>query len=169
MKKTIWQNIDFKVEDWKDDYKEYIEINGFKALNPEDEDEIYDYMVDTNNLYLDDERLNLDKKIDGRILILGDVGRWNGRFNGYKILDNNISSILYTDCDYCEWYSDGYNIKFKGMHHDGVNYHLYRVIREDRNIENLLNDIYDGKEISRKKLNYYTKSLHSYIAEVYGW
>ena len=169
MKRTIWQNIDLKIEDWKDDYKEYIEINEFKALNPENEDEIYDFMIDTNNSYLDDERANLNKKIDGRILVLGDIGRWNGRFNGYKILDDNISSIFETDCDYCEWYSDGYNIKFKGIHHDGVNYAEYRVIREDRNIENLLDDIYDGKEISRKKLNYYTKSLHSYIAEIYGW
>lgn len=169
MKKTIWQNIDLKIEDWKDDYKEYIEINKFKALNPENENEIYDYMIDTNNLYLDDKRLNLDKEIDGRILVLGDIGRWDGRCNGYKILDNNISSILYTDCDYCEWYSDGYNIKFTGCHHDGKNYYTYRVIREDRNIENLLNDIYDGKEITRKKLNYYTRSLHPYVAEVYGW
>ena len=50
MKRTIWQNIDLKIEDWKDDYKEYIEINGFKALNPENVDEIYDYMVNTNDL-----------------------------------------------------------------------------------------------------------------------
>ena len=100
---------------------------------------------------------------------MGDIGRWNGRVNGYRVLDNNISSILETDCDYCKWYSDGYNIKFKGHHHDGTNYYEYRVIRENRNIENLLDDIYDGKEISRSKLNYYTRSLHPYIAEIYGW
>ena len=157
MKRTIWQNIDLKIEDWKDDYKEYIEINKFKALNPENEYEIYDY------------RSNLNKEIDGRILAIADIGRWNGRCSGYKILNNNISSILYTDCDYCEWYSDGYNIKFKGHHHDGVNYLEYRVIREDRNINNLLRDIFYGEEISRKKLNYYTRSLHPYVAEIYGW
>ena len=162
MKKTIWQNIDFKVEDWKDFLEEY---------HPDvtDEYEQMDLIREMNSEYLWDERANLNKKIDGRILVLGDIGRWDGRVNGYKILDNNISSILETDCDYCEWYSDGYNVKFKGIHHDGVNYAEYRVIREDRNIENLLDDIYDGKEISRKKLNYYTKSLHSYVAEIYGW
>ena len=90
MKRTIWQNIDLKIEDWKDDYKEYIEINEFKALNPENEDEIYDYMVNTNDLYLDDERLNLNKEIDGRILVIADIGRWDGRAQGYKILDNII-------------------------------------------------------------------------------
>ena len=162
MKRTIWQNIDLKIEDWKDFLEEY-------HSDVTDEYKQMDLIREMNSQYLWDERVNLNEKIDGRILVLGDIGRWNGRVNGYKILDDNISSILETDCDYCEWYSDGYNIKFKGMHHDGVNYHLYRVIREDRNIDNLLNDIYDGKEISRKKLNYYTKSLHPYVAKIYGW
>ncbi len=168
-KHIIWQNIDLNIEDWKDGYEEYIEINNLEDRNPEDEDEIYDFMVDTNNLYLDDERCNLNKKVDGRILVIADIGRWDGRVQGYEILDDDISSILYSNCEYCKWYSDGYNIKFKGIHHDGVNHLEYRVIREDRNIENLLNDIYNGKEISRKKLNYYTRSLHPYVAEIYGW
>ena len=162
MKRIIWQNIDLKIEDWKDFFEEY-------HPDVDDEYEQMDLIREMNSQYLWDERVNLNEKIDGRILVLGDIGRWNGRFNGYRVLDNNISSILETDCDYCEWYSDGYNIKFKGIHHDGVNYAEYRVIREDRNIDNLLDDIYNGKEISRKKLNYYTKSLHSYVAKVYGW
>lgn len=162
MKRTIWQNIDLKIEDWKDFLEE-----SFPTVT--DEYEQLNLIQELKSEYLWDERANLNKKIDGRILVLGDIGRWDGRVNGYKILDNNISSILETDCDYCKWYSDGYNIKFKGIHHDGPNYLEYRVIREDRNIDNLLNDIYDGKEISRKKLNYYTKSLHPYVAEVYGW
>ena len=162
MKRIIWQNIDLKIEDWKDFLEESFPTvtNEYEQLN---------LIQELNSEYLWDERANLNKKIDGRILVIGDIGRWNGRSNGYKILDNNIASILETDCDYCEWYSDGYNIKFKGHHHDGVNYLRYRVIRENRNIDNLLNDIYDGKEISRKKLNYYTRSLHPYVAEVYGW
>lgn len=162
MKRTIWQNIDLKIEDWKDFLEESFPTvtNEYEKLN---------LIQELNSEYLWDERANLNKKIDGRILAIVDIGRWNGRCSGYKILDNNISCILDTDCDYCEWYSDGYNIKFKGHHHDGTNYVEYRVIREDRNIENLLRDIFYGEEISRKKLNYYTKSLHSYIAEIYGW
>ena len=161
-KHIIWSNINLKIEDWKDFLEKYHpDIN--------DKYEQMNLIREMNSEYLWDERANLNKKIDGRILVLGDIGRWDGRVNGYKILDDNISSILETDCDYCEWYSDGYNIKFKGIHHDGVNYAKYRVIREDRNIHNLLDDIYNGKEISRKKLNYYTRSLHPYVAEVYGW
>lgn len=162
MKRTIWQNIELKIEDWKDFLEE-----SFPTVT--DEYEQLNLIQELNSEYLWDERANLNKKIDGKILVLCDIGRWNGRAQGYKILDDNISSILEPDCDYCEWYSDGYNIKCKGIHHDSTNYYEYRVIRENRKIDNLLRDIFYGEEISRKKLNYYTKSLHPYVAEVYGW
>lgn len=168
-KHIIWSNMNLDIEDWRDDYQEYLEENGFDERHNNDDD-LYKWMYDINAECLYDERANLDKVVDGRILVIGDIGRWNGRVSGYKIIDSgNIHDILYSECDYVEWYGDGYNIRSVGIHHDGRNYAEYRVIREDRNIENLLNDIYDGKEISRAKLNYYTRSLYPYVAKVYGW
>ena len=168
-KHIIWSNMNLDIEDWRDDYQEYLEYNGFDERHNNDDD-LYQWMCDTNAEYIDDERANLDKVVDGRILVIGDIGRWDGRVSGYKIIDSgNIKDILYSECDYVEWYGDGYNIRSVGIHHDGRNYSEYRVIREDRNIENLLDDIYDGKEISRSKLNYYTRSLYPYVAKVYGW
>lgn len=168
MKHIIWSNIDLDVDDWRDGYKEFLEINEIDG-DPEDEESIYEWMLETNNMYLDDERANLNKATSGRILIIADLGLWDGRKQGYKIINGNISDILYDACDYVEWYGDGYNIRATAHHHDGTNYYEYRVIREDRNIDNLLDAIYNGEEISRKKLNYYTKSLYPYVAKIYGW
>lgn len=168
-KHIIWSNMNLDIEDWRDDYQEYLEENGFDERHNNDDD-LYKWMHDINAEYLYDERANLNKVVDGRILVIGDIGRWDRRVSGYKIIDSgNIQDILYSECDYVEWYGDGYNIRSVGIHHDGRNYAEYRVIREDRNIENLLDDIYDGKEISRSKLNYYTRSLYPYVAKVYGW
>ena len=168
-KHIIWSNMNLHIEDRRDGYQEYLEENGFDERHNNDDD-LYQWMCATNAEYIYDERANLDKVVDGRILVIGDIGRWDGRVSGYKIIDSgNIKDILYSECDYVEWYGDGYNIRSVGIHHDGSNYAEYRVIREDRNIENLLNDIYDGKEISRAKLNYYTRSLYPYVAKVYGW
>lgn len=169
-KHIIWSNMNLNIEDWRDGYKEYLEMNDMDDQDPDDEHSIYQWMNETNDMYLDDERCNLNRKVDGRILVIGDLGRWNGRVNGYKIIDSrNIRDILYTDCDYVEWYGDGYNIRCTVHHHDGTNYCLYRVIREDRNINNLLDAIYRGEEITSSKLNYYTKSLYKDVANVYGW
>lgn len=154
-KQIIWSNMNLEEDNLEEIYDEY-ECRGI--------------IVDRNEDWLDDERINLDEEVDGRIIIIADLGLWNGRKQGYKILGTNISDILYErDAEYCEWYSDGYNIKGTAVHHDGTNYYEYRVIREDMNIDNLLNAILEGKKIDRKTLNRYTRSLLPDVAEIYGW
>lgn len=170
-KHIIWSNMNLDIEDWRDGYKEFLEINEMDD-DPDDEDNIFNWACETNAEYLGDEKMNLDKVIDGRILIIGDLGFWHGHSSGYKVLGNNIKEIFNINSrgfDYAEFYGDGHNILAKEAHHDGTNLYLYRVIREDRNIDNLLDAIYRGEEISRSKLNYYTKSLYKYVKEIYGW
>lgn len=168
-KHIIWSNMNLDIEDWREDYKESCENNDME-YDPDDEYAIYEWMMETNKEYFYDERMNLDKVVEGRILVIADLGLWNGRKPAYKIIESgNIKDILGFTYDCAEFYGDGYNIRGTEVHHDGTNCYLYRVIREDRNIQNLLDDIYDGKEYTMKKLNYYTKSLYKDVAKVYGW
>ena len=167
-KRIIWSNMNINTDDWKEGYKEIAEENGWEE-DTDDENNLWNYIYEELDHYIDDERMNLDVTTDGRILVVADLGLWYGRRQGYRILDGNVKNILSADVDYVEWYSDGYNIKATAAHHDGTNYYEYRVIREDRNIQNLLDAIYNGEEITRKKLNYYTRSLEPYVRRVYGW
>jgi hypothetical protein len=165
MKRVIWSNYDLDIEDWRDGYKECMGID-----EPITDDDVYTFMEETNADYLDDERMNLDVETEGRILIIADLGLWHGRKSGYRILNNrNVNAVLQYNYDYAEFYGDGKDLRGTEWHHDGVNYYTYREIREDRDIDKLLNAIYNGEEISRQKLNYYTKSLYPYVAERYGW
>ena len=167
-KRIIWSNMNINPDDWKEGYKEIAEENGWEE-DTDDENNLWNYIYEELDHYIDDERMNLDVTTDGRILVVADLGLWYGRRQGYRILDGNVKNILSADVDYVEWYSDVYNIKATAAHHDGTNYYEYRVIREDRNIQNLLDAIYNGEEITRKKLNYYTRSLEPYVRRVYGW
>lgn len=167
-KRIIWSNMNINPDDWKEGYKEIAEENGWDE-DTDDENNLWNYIYEELDHYIDDERMNLDVTTDGRILVVADLGLWYGRRQGYRILDGNVKNILSADVDYVEWYSDGYNIKATAAYHDGTNYYEYRVIREDRNIQNLLDAIYNGEEITRKKLNYYTRSLEPYVRRVYGW
>lgn len=163
-KRIIWSDRNLDIEDWRDDYREFLEANEIDK-DPDDENDLYEYMINRNNDYFYHEfHYNLNKKIDGRIICLADLGLWDGRRKAHRILDNNINEIMRYHHDYVEIYGDGYNIRATDSHHDGTNYYEFRVIREDRNIENLFN----GKEITRKRLNYYTKSLYPYVAKIYG-
>lgn len=127
-------------------------------------------VYDDIDMWFDDEKLNLSKKLDGRILAIANMGLWNGRRAGYKILGNNLNEVLTSSigCDEKEVYCDAYNVCALGYHHDGYNTVEFREIREDRNIENLLDKIYNNEPITRRELNYYTKSLRSYIKQIYG-
>lgn len=164
-KHIIWSNRDIDFEQWKEDYiahqREYEDDD---CENISDED-VWDWIHMNLDYYLDDERMNLNVETEGRIIAIADVGLWNGRRQGYQILGGTVNEIFRINEDYNEYYSDGHNIKATCIHHDGTNYIEYRVIREGRNIDNLFN----GKEITRKRLNYYTKSLLPYVAKVYGW
>ena len=165
-KKIIWSNLNINIDEWQD-YLEEVENESGEKLN---DNEKYEKIANLLDEYFQDELTNLNIKTDNNIIAIASLGLWNGRKKGYKLLSNNVNSILNGfDCDYIEIYADKYNIKFKGIHHDGQNYIEFREIREGVNIDNLLNAIYTGKEIPRQKLNYYTKSIRHYVADVYGW
>ena len=122
--------------------------------------------------YLEDERANLNIKLDGTILVLADLGLWNGRRTGYKVISSgNIKDCLYDDCDYITWYCDQYNFRCVACHHDGINRYLYRVFREgldEYQIEKFLGKLERGK-VNDRMLRRYTKSIRPEIAKVYGW
>lgn len=168
-KRIIWSNTDCNFYEWKESLIQYQRENDYDDPEDVSDDDVWNFRDESLSNWFDDEHMNLDVWTDGRILAIADLGLWNGRKQGYKILGEKVNEIFRMGEDYNEYYSDGHNIKAACTHHDGTNYIEYRVIREDRNLNNLLMDIYDQKEITRDKLNYYTKSLHPYVAKVYGW
>ena len=168
MEKTdhlIWSNYDLDYEDWRADLEsEYPEMT---------ENERVALMYDINGDYLDDERINLNIQLSRPILIIGDLGLWNGRFSGYKEIESgNIRDCLYSDTDYSTWFVDkNGDLRCDAVHHDGTNHYLYRAYKDgvsDEQIENLKWKIYEGKA-TRKDITRITRRLGDDIGKVYGW
>lgn len=127
----------------------------------------------TNEDYLSDERTNLNIQLSQPIIIIGDIGRWNGRVMGYKTIDSgNIKDCLYSDTDYTEWYVDKYgDLRADAAHHDGTNHYLYRVFKDtatESQVENLKYKLYKGKA-TRADITRITRRLGDEIAAVYGF
>lgn len=158
---TIYKTTGYMTnEEWEEAINNYKEEDGENYT----EDQIETFVCDDNNLWYDDVKDNLNVPLDGKILVIANLGRWNGKFNGYKILNNNLNSILSNlGCDEVHYYSDGKNIRAEGYHHDGTNYYLFREIKDNVNIDKLTDAIYNNKEISTGVLSYYTKSLAPYV------
>jgi hypothetical protein len=163
--RIIWSNKNLKLEDWADYFKELEDDTGDTLT----EDQKYNLMEETNSLYLDDERINLDIQLSGELLVIADIGRWNGRVSGYRtIKSGNIKDILSSDCDYVEWFCDRYNCRCTAIHHDGTNNYIYREVKEGVDIDILKEKIYN-KKFTTQDISRYTKSIRPYIANVYGW
>ena len=81
-KHIIWGNMDLgTLEDWADFIQFQEEENGIVF---EDEDEKWEAIYEMNAQYLEDERMNLgglEKKFDGKIIAIANLGLWNGRHN----------------------------------------------------------------------------------------
>lgn len=160
---VIWSS-DVNIDDWRDFIsKEYGEVS---------EDELYRLAEEMNAEYLEDERMNLDIRVSEGIVCIGDLGLWNGRRTGYKLIGDNISKCLYSDEECLEWYVDEYgDLRCTASHHDGTNYFLYRKwkknISESRK-EWLLDLIYEGKA-TKKDISSCTSRLGDEIADIYGF
>ncbi|MBE7048461.1 MAG: hypothetical protein E7393_03705 [Ruminococcaceae bacterium] len=164
-KHIVWSDIHLDFEDWRDDLQEqYPEAS---------EDELIYRMYETNNDYLSDERVNLDIQLSQSIIVIGDLGLWHGRVQGYKMIESgNIKDCLYSDCDMNEWYVDkNGDFRCTAVHHDGWNHYLYRAFKDnitDTQRENLQEKLYAGTA-TRRDITRYTKRLGDDIGAVYGW
>lgn len=171
MKKFVIWDSWIDMDKWKEFIEEDKELNpeSYKGCDPEEA--AYEAIYDMNQRYLEDERMNLDIQLPHPILILADLGLWNGRSQGYKVIDSgNIKDILHSQSEgECKWYCNGYDICCDESHHDGINHYIYREIRNEDNIDNFLNRIYNGEKIPKRTINYYTRSIAKDIGRVYGF
>jgi len=161
----IWSNYDLDLDDCREDLlEEYPDAS---------ESELYQLMYETKDGYLQDERVNLNIQLSRPILVIGDIGRWNGRVMGYKdIPSGNIRDCLYSDTDYSTWYVDRHgDLRCDAIHHDGRNFYLYRAIKpgvSPSQVDRLKGKIYDGIA-TKADINRVTQRLGDAIGKVYGW
>ena len=163
----IWSNYYNDFDDWKESTSE--DYDGCS------EDKLYEIFCEANAENLNDERCNLNIQLSAPILVIGDLGLWNGRHIGYKeISSGNIRDCLYTerDIDYSTWFVDkNGDLRCEAIHHDGTNYYLYRAYKDgvsQTQIENLKEKIYLGTA-SRADIARVTRRLGDEIGRVYGW
>lgn len=133
------------------------------------ENVIYDSSVDEDGIFFADERVNLNKVLSNPIFCIADLGLWNGRHSGYKVLSRNLADILtcMEEGD-LKFYFDGKDVKCDQCHHDGTNYITFREMREDKSVEDFIRICLAGNPTD-EQIEEYTTSLGKYVCEIYGF
>ena len=167
---TVFDSYDTCSEENMKEAKDLFMKEGFS------EEDITDSMAmdrcyDNERIWFDDELSQLKDLSEGELIAIADVGRWNGRFSGYKEI-KSLEDAMYTSCDYEEVYVDSNgDLRKRESHHDGSNSILYRYWKDgltDVQKENFLQKIYDGKA-TQKDVTRYTRKAGVGIADAYGW
>ncbi len=160
-KKIIWTNDDF------DEWKESMIANMGEDETEDDFNE--ERYAEDCSIFLDDERSNLNVPIDGCIVCFAVLDLWDGQYKGAKIVGDNVKKILDTSCgDYVTWFCDRFNARCEDTHHDGTNTYLYRIAKNRKQAETLVNKI-AYEDMTEKEFRKATRSVRPFIAKVFGW
>ena len=86
-------------------------------------------------------------------------------------MNNNLNSILNNfNCDYMQVYQDRYNVRAKCIHHDGINYILFRMLRPELSYDEIdhFEELLCTGKLTDRELRRYTISLNKEIDNIYG-
>ena len=169
-KRVIYDNYDIYNDDAMKEQRQCFLDSGFIESEITD-DMLYSALNDDNSFWFDSVLQDLSHCSDGGVIAIANIGRWNGRFSGYKEY-SSLEDIAYTNCDYECIYVDGYgNLRKDESHHDGNNHILYRYWKDgitDTQRDNFLDKIYNG-ECTPQDITKYTRAIGKSIADYYGW
>ena len=152
-----WRDLwDFNISEGYYTKEELDEDTRFKMLLEQEE---FDWDV------VKTELRTLDKSLPHyNYLVIGSVGRWNGTFEGWKLVDS-LEDALYMNCDYMKIWYDKNGLHIRGIHHDGSNLVTVWGVRPDVDIDTLEDWLY---ECEHKKLWYKFDNLAPYISAHFG-
>ena len=166
-KRVLWSSeIDFDA--WRDDYK--------KTYPDATEDEIDEMISDQNYDDLVVERGILGINLPEPIIVIADLGLWDGRRTGYKEIPGNIAKCLdvrVSSSYESTWYLDERNdLVCDDIHHDGTNHYLYRTWKKTATPQqraNFVSKIMTGETITRRDITRLTERLGDAICAAHGW
>lgn len=168
MEHVIWEDVYFwDKTDVVNYYKDYCEATGEEF----DESKAYQFCLNDNEYNLDTEKDNLDIDTEEEIIAIADLGLWDGRRVGYRLLNYVLSNIFKVGEDYNRYYADRYNVKADCVHHDGTNYITFRMFKSgltEEQKDNFTDKLYYGT-VKPQDISRYTVSILPLVKKIYGW
>ena len=159
---------------WSDQYDEKWEEE-YKAEHPDASDmEVMQAFAEECSISFNDEKANLNIHIDGPVLVIKTINRWDGQtIQCSMIARDTIGALMERFFDGNSFYVEADTGDFVGeaYHHDGTNYYRFREISADAlhdDIDDLVYKMESGEEYA-EDLARLTKTFGGRIAKVYGW
>lgn len=163
---NIWNNNFCTIESLVNDMKKDELYADF------DNEMLWSEALGLNELYLKDEMLNLDIKLNQPIIAAIDMELWNGYQIGINTaFGSNVHDIFKAirnpDYEEFSFFIEDNNVIFEGVHHDGTNRVVFRKLKENKNIGDIVNNKTNQDNFWNNYYKY-TESIAPEICNVYG-
>jgi hypothetical protein len=134
MKSKPKERIIFNSEDWlsseaEDEARKFLyldmgQVEGWASESEVPESEVYEELrFEYETAWEEEERLLISFFNEGTFLMKGTIGRWNGNYEGGKIVSSfKEMAELWKDCDDIKLYDCNGHFYITASHHDGTNY-----------------------------------------------
>ena len=114
------------------DYLEYCEMNDITPVE-ENSQEFFEWCADETQLNIEYafENLEYAKITNADFILMGSIGRWNGRFGIQPMHYTSLTGAIKAAIGDCEYFNVNYNngvIDICASHHDGVNSFTLRLL-----------------------------------------
>lgn len=124
-KRFVWNSEVQNVEDYREEYKELYQEE------PTD-NELYTFAYDNIQTELEDlfAEIATHEKHHGQksYVVKGDIGRWDGRHDGGRVIKGMKQVILMCMEESTEVYRDGIRMKITAHHHDASNFYQIKEL-----------------------------------------
>jgi len=121
---------------------------------------------------LDSAKVDLRVPV-GDLIVIADLGLWNGRVSGYKVIPNATLADAISVCegDIIDWYVEDGEMKIDDIHHDGVNHYVFRAWKDGVTDwrKGLTEHLVRHGITDKATLDVETRPLGADVAKVYGW
>ncbi len=151
-------------KEWTEDYEATHDLEADAEVSPDD---LAEWFYEVNAADFQQLREEMSQFHTNTLVCIADLGLWNGKRHGYRILGHDLSTIF--DCivgDYFTVESDGNNLLITDSHHDGTNHYTIREMRHGRDTDTFCSKVYNGHD-TPGVLNYYTTSVAGYLQELW--
>lgn len=165
MKNMIWSNNAYEmgeiVKDLMENDPEMDDTLAWATANSVSEDDLWN------------AKLDLDSYV-GDLIVIADLGLWNGRRRAVKVIPNAKLSDAVNVCerDYTDWYVEDGEMKIDDVHHDGTNHYLFRAWKDGVNDDfrrGLALHLFANGFTDAKTLDVDTRPLGKDVADAMGW
>ena len=137
-------------------------------MEPTDE-LVYEELNTAAEINLDTEKeefARMDREMNGTVVAIANVGRWNGRKNGFKKVESMPAIFEFLGkYDEFELFIDRYNLKAIGHHHDGTDYVTFRLVPDKFDFEDFDCRMFTAADDEQwnRVAKRYTRSLRPYF------